>query len=123
MDRETRRLDLWLWQARFFKSRSLAAKLLRTGKLRMDGVAIVKPSRAVHVGAVLTFPQGGRIRVIEVAQLATRRGPASEATALYRDLTPPQARLRTEAPAGMRKKGEGRPTKKDRRAISRLKDF
>ena len=124
MKPETQRLDLWLWHARFFKSRTLAAKLLRGRKLRRDGVVMAKPANPVRPGAVLTFPQGGRIRVIEVVALGTRRGPAAQAATLYRDLTPAQERLRVAGPAaGLRKKGAGRPTKKDRRAIARLKNF
>jgi len=122
MEGETQRLDLWLWQARFFKSRTLAASLLRGKKLRMDGVVIAKPARPVHPGAVLTFPQGSRIRVVEVLALASRRGPASEAASLYCDLTPKQERVKVRVP-GKREKGAGRPTKKDRRAIQRFKGF
>lgn len=122
MPEDTQRLDQWLWQARFFKSRTLAARMLRARKLRMDHVIIAKPSRNVRIGAVLTFPQGSRIRVVEVLKLAARRGPAREAAALYRDLTPVAERPKTTAsPVAKRGHGEGRPTKKDRRAVMRLK--
>ena len=85
------RLDKWLWCARFFKSRSLATKLLEGGRLRLSGQVVSKSHQVVRVGDVLTFPQGPHIRVIEVVALANRRGPAPEARTLYRDLAPPDA--------------------------------
>ena len=85
---EALRLDKWLWYARFFKSRSLAARLLDGRKVRVNRRLIDKASRAVHVGDVLTFPQGRRIRVVRVAALGSRRGPAREAESLYEDLAP-----------------------------------
>jgi ribosome-associated heat shock protein Hsp15 len=84
------RIDKWLWQARFFKTRSLAAKLVQSGKLRLNGDLISKPSRMVSEGDVLTFPKALDTRVIEVRALGTRRGPAPEAQGLYRDLAPPE---------------------------------
>ena len=85
------RLDKWLWQARFFKSRSLAARTCNRGKVRIDGAVVAKAHRPVRPGDVLTFPQARVIRVVRVAALAARRGPASEARALYEDLAPPAA--------------------------------
>lgn len=84
--REVVRLDKWLWQARFFKSRSLAAGLAESGHLRINGQPTRKPGAGVAVGDVLTFPQGSRIRVVRILALGQRRGPASEAQALYLDL-------------------------------------
>ncbi|MBT3307634.1 MAG: RNA-binding S4 domain-containing protein, partial [Alphaproteobacteria bacterium] len=86
---ENRRLDKWLWYARFFKSRSLASKFCASGKLRLNETVIKKAHHGVHVGDVLTFPKGPHIRVIRVAALGTRRGPADEAQTLYEDLDPP----------------------------------
>ena len=114
------RVDKWLWYARFFKSRSRAANLCAGGKLRVNRRVIGKAHHALKVGDVLTFPQGARIRVIEVAALATRRGPATEARTLYRDLTPAPPGEAREVPVGHRDRGAGRPTKRDRRAIGRL---
>ncbi len=114
------RVDKWLWYARFFKSRSRAAKICAGGKLRVNRRVIRKAHHALKVGDVLTFPQGMRIRVIEVAALGARRGPATEARGLYRDLMPPPPGAAGEAPVGRRDRGAGRPTKRDRRAIGRM---
>jgi ribosome-associated heat shock protein Hsp15 len=120
------RVDKWLWHARFFKSRSLATAMVAAGRLRVNGERTAKPNAQVRPGDVLTFPQARQIRVIEIAALATRRGPASEAQTLYADLAPPEARKKaadvpeTASPAE-RERGAGRPTKKERRETDRLK--
>lgn len=108
----TQRLDQWLWHARFFKTRSLATKLVSGGHVRVDGVRVSKPAHALRPQTTLTFPQAKRIRVIRVEALATRRGPAPEAQTLYTDLTPEP---KDELPPNPRFEGKGRPTKKDRR--------
>jgi ribosome-associated heat shock protein Hsp15 len=85
-DRDTIRLDKWLWQARFFKSRTIASRLCVEGRIRVDGVPVDKAHHALRVGNVLTFPQVRRIRVVRVRALGERRGPAAEARTLYDDL-------------------------------------
>lgn len=82
------RLDKWLWQARFFKSRSLAAELIEAGSVRVNGTRVSRPGRDIMAGDVLTFPQGARIRVIRITALGLRRGPAPEAQMLFLDLEP-----------------------------------
>ena len=84
------RVDKWLWHARFFKTRSLAAKVVSEGKLRVNGQPISKPAYAVTPEDVLTFPQAKEVRIIKIVALGERRGPAPEAQALYTDLDPPQ---------------------------------
>ena len=124
MNDPTVRLDRWLWYARFFKSRSLATQLCESGKLRLNRGPVRKSHQTVRVGDVLTFPKGPHIRVIEVAALGTRRGPAAEAQTLYCDLDPPQPRAKKDPAAPKtpaREKGMGRPTKQDRRAFDRLR--
>jgi ribosome-associated heat shock protein Hsp15 len=117
------RLDKWLWQARLCKSRTLAARLCEGGRLRLGGSAVSKAHQAVRVGDVLTFPQGPFIRVVRVLKLGLRRGPASEARALYEDLAPPEkdAALPTAPRTAARSRGSGRPTKAERRAIDHLR--
>jgi ribosome-associated heat shock protein Hsp15 len=80
------RLDKWLWQARFFKTRSLAARYVETSRCRVDGRVTDKPHAAVAPGMVLTFALGPRVRVIRIRALGERRGPASEARALYDEI-------------------------------------
>jgi ribosome-associated heat shock protein Hsp15 len=80
------RLDKWLWQARFFKTRSLAARYVETSRCRVDGRVTDKPHAAVAPGMVLTFALGSRVRVIRIRALGERRGPASEAHALYDEI-------------------------------------
>lgn len=80
------RIDKWLWHARFFKTRGLAAEAAGNGRTRVNGNRISKPAHAVAPGDVLTFVQAGNVRVIRVEALGIRRGPASEAQTLYRDL-------------------------------------
>jgi ribosome-associated heat shock protein Hsp15 len=118
------RADKWLWQARFFKSRSLAQRLLEAGRLRINGTRVTKSHALVYPGDVLTFAKGPHVRVVRITALGTRRGPASEAATLYEDLAP-VARGRRKAPEveppARRDPGSGRPTKTERRATERLK--
>lgn len=85
------RIDVWLWRARFAKTRSLAAAMVERGAVRLthNGVQtrLDKPSRTVHVGDLLVFAQGGRLLVIEVLEMGERRGPPVEARALYAAVT------------------------------------
>jgi ribosome-associated heat shock protein Hsp15 len=85
------RLDKWLVQARFFKTRALATALVESGRIRLNGQHVAKSAQAVGAGDTLTFPQGGRIRVIRVLAVGLRRGPATEARTLYDDLDAPPA--------------------------------
>jgi ribosome-associated heat shock protein Hsp15 len=80
------RIDKWLWCARFCKTRETAATLCEAGRVRIAGRTVVKAHTALHLGDVLTFPQGNRIRVVKVLAFAARRVGAPEARALYEDL-------------------------------------
>ncbi|MCF8467560.1 MAG: RNA-binding S4 domain-containing protein [Sneathiella sp.] len=119
------RIDKWLWYARFFKSRSIAAKLVQSRKLRINSVVISKTSSTVKAGDILTFAQGKVIRVVRIRDIGTRRGPAPEAQALYEDLAPPEKKAAEDIPAAgptaQREAGAGRPTKADRRALDKLR--
>jgi ribosome-associated heat shock protein Hsp15 len=81
------RLDKWLWCARLFKSRALATRFCAETGVRINGAPSIKPHQAVRPGDVLTFALGSNIRVLRVRALAIRRGPASEARAIYDDLS------------------------------------
>ncbi len=84
------RADVWLWRARFIKSRSLAAKFIEEGRVRMtrSGVQtrLDKPSRTLHIGDELVFALGGRLIAVRMEQAGERRGPPPEARALYTTL-------------------------------------
>lgn len=130
MSSETLRVDKWLWYARFLKSRTLAATLSSSGKLRLNNEPVRKSHQVLRVGDVLTFPLGPYIRVIRVVALGTRRGPAPEAQTLYEDLDPPMSKSRNDdgAPSGKaivakRNRGSGRPTKTERRATDKLRSW
>lgn len=82
------RLDKWLWYARFLKTRTLASSVCADGRLRINGVPVMRANHAVKPGDVLTFAQSDRIRIIRVVALGARRGPAAEARLLYEDLAP-----------------------------------
>ena len=83
------RLDKWLWHARFFKTRGLAAGQVSGGHVRVNGTRAAKPAQQVGPGDVLTFAQGTQVRVVRIIASGTRRGPAAEARTLYEDITPP----------------------------------
>ena len=80
------RLDKWLFHARFFKSRDLAADCVESGHLRINTQRCRKPGHGVMIGDVLTFPQANVIRVVRVLALSDRRGSATDAQVLYVDL-------------------------------------
>jgi ribosome-associated heat shock protein Hsp15 len=118
LDRQ--RIDKWLWHARVVRTRTAAAALAGWGHVRINGRRIDLPSQAVHEGDVVTVALDRAVRVLKVVAFAERRGPADFARCLYEDLSAmpdcPPPRPET-AP---RDRGEGRPTKRDRRAIDRF---
>jgi ribosomal 50S subunit-recycling heat shock protein len=87
------RIDVWLWRARFFKTRSLASRFVETGRARLTRGAsesrIDKPGRGVKPGDSLVFALGGRLIAVRIEQLGERRGPAAEAKGLYTPLQIP----------------------------------
>ena len=86
-DRDWQRLDKWLWCARFMKARSDCAALVALGSIRINRQPTEKAHARLRVGDVLTIPVRGTVRVLTVLSLAHRRGPATEARTLYRDIT------------------------------------
>lgn len=81
------RIDIWLWRARFAKTRGLAAELVERGAVRLTHqgkqIRLDKPSRVVHPGDEIVFARDGRVTVVRVEALGERRGPPAEARALY----------------------------------------
>lgn len=126
-DDDEQRLDKWLWAARFFKTRSLAQQAIEAGRVLVGG-APVKPARVLRAGDTVTLRGGETPRTVVVLGLSGRRGPAPVAQALYEE-TGESVRLRVAAQARRALAPEpahaidgGRPTKRDRRALERLRD-
>ncbi|MEM6681064.1 MAG: RNA-binding S4 domain-containing protein [Pseudomonadota bacterium] len=80
------RVDKWLWHARFFKSRSIAAQAIKGGKIRINGRKPSRASAAIRVDDVLTIVRGHHVILVQIQRLGSRRGPAVEATLLYKVL-------------------------------------
>jgi ribosome-associated heat shock protein Hsp15 len=118
--RDETRVDQWLWAVRVFKSRSLATEACRGGHVRVNERA-AKPSRAVRVGDLVEATVGDRRRVLEVVQPIDRRVAAPIAAEAFVDHSPPPPPREYVAPLFQRERGSGRPTKKDRRALDRLR--
>lgn len=120
---ERLRLDKWLWAARFYKTRSLAAEDIDKGRLEVNG-QVAKPSRELKAGDRVDIRQGGLTRTIIVRALSTVRGPAPQAQQLYEETTESIARkaLFTEQRKLAHEPAEsieqGRPTKRDRRQLA-----
>jgi ribosome-associated heat shock protein Hsp15 len=118
------RIDKWLWAARFFKTRSLAADAVESGKVTMNG-ARLKPAKAIGAGDRLDIRLGQYHFEVEVLALSNRRGPAPEAQKLYRESDESRAR-RAEIAANLKALPQpafkGRPTKRDRRDIERFEN-
>lgn len=115
------RLDKWLWAARFFKTRALAAEEADRGRVTVNGAA-AKPAREVHLGDRIVLRQGVTERTVDVLGLSSVRGPAPVAQALYRE-TPESVAAREKAAAARRLEPaaaieHGRPTKRDRRQLA-----
>ena len=118
------RIDKWLWAARFFKTRSLAAQAVAGGKIEINGER-AKPSRIVRAGDKLCVRRGAYEWIVIVKDLSPRRGPAALAQLLYdetedskQNRAAAMAQMKLERPPGF--DSAGRPSKKDRRAIGRF---
>jgi len=121
------RIDKWLWAARFFKTRSLAADAVSAGKVEVSGER-VKPAKLLQPGDQVTIRLGPYQHVVDVRALSERRGPATVAATLYEETTESlaaRAKLAEQlrmAPAAFVYEEKGRPTKRDRREIDRFRD-
>lgn len=117
---ETVRIDSWIWAVRLAKTRSQATTACRAGHVRVNDEP-AKAAQKVSIGDVVRVRLHGFEKIYRVVGLALRRGSAAEAALLFEDLTPPPP-PRVERPSAViRDRGAGRPTKRDRREIDRLR--
>ena len=121
------RIDKWLWAARFFKTRSLAADAIGAGKVEVNDER-VKPAKPIQLGDTISVRLGPYLHVVRVRGLSERRGPATIAATLYEETAESvatRAKLAEQlrlAPAAFVYEDKGRPTKRDRREIDRFRD-
>ena len=119
------RLDKWLWAARFFKTRSLAAEEIHKGRVSING-STAKAAREVRVGDTIALRQGNMPKTVVVRGISGTRGPAAVAQLLYAETE--QSIAKRENAAAMRKSGamgistDGKPTKKQRRQLHQFHD-
>jgi ribosome-associated heat shock protein Hsp15 len=118
------RFDKWLWAARFYRTRSLAAQAIDAGQARLNGER-VKPAHVVRVGDDVSISRDGVLREVEVTSLSERRGPATAAALLYREteassIARAEALAQRKAALAAEPRFPGRPTKRDRRKLGRL---
>ncbi|MFJ8359563.1 RNA-binding S4 domain-containing protein [Streptomyces sp. NPDC093984] len=117
---ESVRIDSWIWSVRLVKTRSIGAAACKGGHVRVNGER-VKPAYNVRIGDEVRLRHEGRERVVVVKRLIRKRVGAQVAVQCYIDNSPPPPPREAIAPAGVRDRGTGRPTKRDRREIERLR--
>ncbi len=117
---ESVRVDAWVWAVRLYKTRSQATAACRAGHVRIDGER-AEPAQKVGVGSMVEVRGGERVRIAEVRQLLTTRVGAPVAAAAYLDHSPPPPPKELSSAFGVRDRGAGRPTKRERREIDRLR--
>lgn len=121
------RIDKWLWAVRFYKSRTLASEACDSGKVKQDGDSL-KASKLISVGNTITIRHNYTTKIIRVEKVIDKRLSAALVQDCYTDLSPPDeetTRLTSvfHRSMGVRDKGAGRPTKKDRREIDKWSDL
>lgn len=125
MEEQGVRLDKWLWAARLFKTRAIATDAIKGGKVKINDVA-VKPSREVKEGEVIQVQIEQLHKVVQVKTVIKNRVSAKQVPEVYTDLTPKEEYERIEFmhayKSEYRDRGAGRPTKKERRLIEKMKD-
>jgi ribosome-associated heat shock protein Hsp15 len=121
---EAQRLDKWLWFVRVVKTRSIAQRLITEGGVRVNRARVDKPALTIRTGDIVTIALDRRVRVLKMLGGGQRRGPAPEAELLYEDLTPPVVPQEALPPVERAHPMAevGRPSKRDRRLIERVKD-
>ena len=124
-ENEEVRIDKWLWAARLFKTRAIATDAIKGGKVKINDVA-VKPSREVKEGDVIQVQIEQLHKVVQVKTVIKNRVSAKQVPEVYADLTPKEEYERIEFmhayKSEYRDRGAGRPTKKERRMIEKMKD-
>lgn len=124
------RADKWLWAVRVFKTRTQATDACNAGKVKIEGNSI-KPSRSIKVGETINIRKGPLTIIYQVEKIIEKRVSATLAAECYKDFSPPPPPKPTftkkdtaffDFPVAYRKRGDGRPTKKDRRTIDKLRD-
>lgn len=114
------RVDVWVWSVRLAKTRSLAASAARAGHVRVNGDR-AKPAQGVRVGDEVRVRQAGRERIVVVKRLVRKRVGAPVAVECYADNSPPPPPREYAVPVARRERGTGRPTKRERRELERLR--
>jgi ribosome-associated heat shock protein Hsp15 len=113
------RVDSWIWAVRLAKTRSMASEACKGGHVRVNGVR-AKPAQAVKIGDEVRVRREGYERIVIVSRIIVKRVGAPIAVQCYEDKSPPPPPREAVAPAGVRDRGTGRPTKRERRSIERL---
>lgn len=116
------RVDSWIWSVRLTKTRSMAAAACRAGHVRVNGER-VKPAQAVREGDEIRLRHAGRERIVVVSRLVRKRVGAPVAAECLIDKSPPPPPPETAAVVPVRDRGAGRPTKRDRRELDRLREL
>jgi len=117
---ESTRVDRWVWAVRLAKTRSEATTACRGGHVRVNGKPI-KPASPVRIGDEVRVMRGGRERIVEVTKIIEKRVGAAVAAECLIDRSPPPPPREFVAPVAVRERGSGRPTKKERRQLDRLR--
>ena len=112
------RVDKWLWYARFFKTRSLSSRFITANGIKLNGKKIFKQSALVSPGDRVTLSMGNDLKIIEILNCGSRRGPASEAQLLYCEEVYPISKGNSYSD----RVGK-RPTKKNRRLLEKIKMY
>ncbi|MEU2516577.1 RNA-binding S4 domain-containing protein [Streptomyces syringium] len=120
-DEQSVRIDSWIWSVRLTKTRSLAGTACRAGHVRVNGER-VKPAHAVRCGDEVRLRVGGRDRIVVVSRVVKKRVGAPVAAECYVDNSPPAPPREEIAQVAHRDRGAGRPTKRDRRDLERLRN-
>ena len=122
LEKNTLRLDIYLYYIRIFKSRSLATKYILSNRLRISGQVTQKPHKMISIGDVLSMTIRGNVKILKILDIPNRRGPYSESLNFYEDITPTENNQKREYLKPNIKFAErvGRPTKRERRQTDRL---